>query len=388
MSESVNTVNTPLRCSVFLTPAREDRVFLERLMEELGAKLDLPPFEPHVTVFSGLFADPDPVCKVLAGITTGLPPLTLKARGIGFSPEYFKTLFIEFEENENIRHLHERIRTLCGIPSSHDLAPHLSLLYADLPLAAKETLAQGISLDRDEFRFDELKLATPLNIAEGWRDTKRWQTLCRFKLTGKEAPPRAVLFDFGGVLATEGFREGLQAIAQRQGLDPAKVHQLGMDAIYDTEYITGRGSEADFWAMMRDRAGIDGTDAGLSGEILGSFAIRPRMIEAVRRLRRNGFITAILSDQTDWLEWLDRRDNFFVEFDRVFNSFHLGKGKRDPSVFTDVAAAIGISPHEALFVDDMPGNVERAISRGMRGMVFTDEERCLTELERLLMEQD
>jgi len=194
---------------------------------------------------------------------------------------------------------------------------------------------------------------------------------------------RAVLFDFGGVLATEGFREGLHAIARRHGLDPQELLRLGMDAIYDSGYIVGRAGEAEFWAMMRERAGLTGTDAELSGEILSRFIIRPRMLEAVRRLRRMGIITAILSDQTDWLEWLNDRDNFYHEFDRVFNSYRLGKGKRDSVVFAETVALLGIAPGEALFVDDMPANVERSRSQGLRGLVFEDEERFLVELERL-----
>ena len=165
--------------------------------------------------------------------------------------------------------------------------------------------------------------------------------------------PKAVLFDFGGVLATEGFREGLQEIARRQGLDPLKVHLAGMDAIYDSGYIVGKGSEAEFWAMMRERTGLSGTDAELSEEILRRFVIRPRILDAVRRLSRMGIITAILSDQTDWLERLDDRDLFYSEFDHVFNSYRLAKGKGTPSLFADVVAGVGIAPPEALFVDDM-----------------------------------
>ncbi len=381
MNEPVNIGSTPRRCSVFLTPAREDRTFLERLMGELGARLDLPPFEPHVTLFAGLFPDPDLVRQALGRITDGIPPITLRAKGIGCTAEYFRSIFIEFEEDPLLNVIHKRVREASGSPSGYELAPHLSLLYADLPLREKEALAACIQLERSLFRFDEVRLVTPLNPAAGWRDTGRWHTLGRVKLSGPKL--RAVLFDFGGVLATEGFRDGLMAIALRHELDPAKVHQLGMDAIYDTGYITGRGSEADFWAMMRDKGGIVESDEELTKEIINRFAIRPKMIAAVRQLRRDGFITAILSDQTDWLERLDRRDRFFGEFDRVFNSFHLGKGKRDPSVFTDVAEALGISLHEALFVDDMPGNVERAISQGMQGIIFEDEERCLARLEQL-----
>jgi len=194
---------------------------------------------------------------------------------------------------------------------------------------------------------------------------------------------RAVLFDFGGVLATEGFREGLYAIARRHGLDPKELLRLGMDAIYDSGYITGQASEAEFWSMMRERAGLTGTDTELSGEILARFVIRPRMLETVRRLRRLGIITAILSDQTDWLERLNVRDSFYQEFNRVFNSYSLGKGKRDPTVFAETVAFLGVSPGEALFVDDMPANVERSRSQGLRGFLFEDEERFLAEMERL-----
>jgi putative hydrolase of the HAD superfamily len=107
------------------------------------------------------------------------------------------------------------------------------------------------------------------------------------------------------------------------------------------------------------------------------------MLEAVRRLRRMGVNTAILSDQTDWLERLDDRDLFYNEFDHVFNSYRLGKGKREPTLFADVVAGVGILPHEALFVDDMPANVERAMDEGLQGFLFTDEEDFLAQMEKL-----
>lgn len=190
---------------------------------------------------------------------------------------------------------------------------------------------------------------------------------------GHPAPSRAVLFDFGGVLAEEGFRAGLYEIATRQGFDPIRLHQLAMDAVYDSGYVVGRGSEADFWNLLRQRAGLQGEVAHLSGVILRNFTLRPAMLETVRRLRRQGYLVAILSDQTDWLERLDARYHFYREFDRVFNSYRLGKGKRDPSLFDDVVTLLGVTPEEALFVDDLAENVARAESRGLQGLLFRDE---------------
>lgn len=202
-------------------------------------------------------------------------------------------------------------------------------------------------------------------------------------MADEQAPLQAVLFDYGGVLAEEGFREGLYAIARSQGLDPFLVHREGMEAVYATGYVLGQGSEADFWRALRRRTGISGDDATLRREILERFVLRPAVLAAVRALRQQGILVAILSDQTDWLEWLDRRDGFFADFDRVFNSYRLGKGKCDLSAFADALQTLGVAPQEALFVDDMPENVERAAVQGLRTLLCADEAGCLAELARL-----
>ena len=108
------------------------------------------------------------------------------------------------------------------------------------------------------------------------------------------------------------------------------------------------------------------------------------MLDLVRRLRTGGYVTAILSDQTHWLDELDARHHFTDAFDRVYNSFHLGKGKRDPSLFADVAADLGLPPSALLFVDDDLGNVNRARAAGYQAILFADAHTCIGELERLL----
>ena len=59
----------------------------------------------------------------------------------------------------------------------------------------------------------------------------------------------------------------------------------------------------------------------------------------------------------------------------------MGKGNRDPSLFADVVALFGITPHEAIFVNDLLADVERARTLGVLGFVFMDEKCLLAELE-------
>jgi putative hydrolase of the HAD superfamily len=194
---------------------------------------------------------------------------------------------------------------------------------------------------------------------------------------------RAVLLDFGGVLAAEGFRAGLKAIARRFELDPRQLYAEGTEAVYASGYVLGTGSEQDFWGLLCRRTGLPEYQEDFTEEILRHFVLRPRMLRAVRSLRQKGLVTAILSDQTDWLDHLEARDRFFGEFDRVFNSYYLGKGKRDSSLFTEVVTELGLNPEQALFVDDNPGHVERARSRGLQAFLFTGERAALSRLEKI-----
>jgi putative hydrolase of the HAD superfamily len=195
---------------------------------------------------------------------------------------------------------------------------------------------------------------------------------------------RVVLFDYGGVLAAEGFRDGLRALAREQDLDADALPRQAMQAVYDSGFVLGRGSATNFWRLLRERSGLQGADAELSARILAGFRLRPAMIDLVRRLRTAGYRTGILSDQTHWLDELAERQQFAMAFDRIYNSYHLGKGKRDASLFVDVADDLGVPPRAILFVDDDPGNIERARSMGLQTLLFSDQRNCLQALQPLL----
>jgi putative hydrolase of the HAD superfamily len=185
---------------------------------------------------------------------------------------------------------------------------------------------------------------------------------------------KVVLFDFGGVIAEEGFWTGLRAIGAENGLDPDVFFRTVEALIYETGYLTGKADEALFWNAVKSKTGIRGTDAELRNEILNRFAIRPDMIASVDLLKSKGLIVAMLSDQTDWLDEIDRQTALFRHFDTVFNSFRLHKSKRDASVFGDVCSVLGVKPEETLFVDDNINHIERAQGQGLLTIHFVDRD--------------
>ena len=194
---------------------------------------------------------------------------------------------------------------------------------------------------------------------------------------------RAIILDFGGVIAEEGFQQGLYAIAEKFGLDRKRFFQLANEAVYNSGYVTGTGSEKDYWTEVREHSGIIAPDEELRQEILSRFIPRDWMLETVQSMKQQGLLTAILSDQSDWLDLLDSQYHFFQYFDSVFNSFHLGKTKRDSSVFSETLQELNINAGEALFVDDNIGHIDRAVAKGLQTHHYEGREGFLKKLKEL-----
>ncbi len=195
---------------------------------------------------------------------------------------------------------------------------------------------------------------------------------------------KAVIFDFGGVLAEEGFKQGLKAIGRERGFDPEDFYNRTGELVYQMGYVSGTSDEHAFWEAVRKKTGLKEDDEVLREKILKRFRLRPEMLEIADKLKSSGLTVAILSDQTNWLDELDRRIPFHHHFDHVFNSFHLKKTKKDPTIFTDVCAVLGVQAEEVVFVDDNPGNVERASRQGLRTILFKGVREFQKEIEKFV----
>jgi putative hydrolase of the HAD superfamily len=161
--------------SVWLKPQHSDSVEIARLIAGLNEKYGTPKFEPHLTLYSGAGTDRDSLRRVVAEQIAGLEPITLKILGIRASEEYFKTLFIEFEDNVLLNDLNRKIKAALKQDSGYTLRPHLSLMYLDLEIDLKWEIARTISIRNAQIVFDEIMLISPGNKTLGWRDIENWE---------------------------------------------------------------------------------------------------------------------------------------------------------------------------------------------------------------------
>lgn len=195
---------------------------------------------------------------------------------------------------------------------------------------------------------------------------------------------KAILFDFGGVLAEEGFKERLMTIGKEKGFDPDHFFKILSELVYQTGYVTGSADEHAYWKAVREKTGAKEEDKDLREEVLRRLKLRPEMMEVVKKIKSSGFIVAILSDQTNWLDDLNQRTPFYQHFDHVFNSFYLKKTKRDPSLFRDICVQLALKPEEVLLVDDSPDNLKRAAGEKLRTIHFKGVSEFEKEIQKFI----
>jgi putative hydrolase of the HAD superfamily len=202
---------------------------------------------------------------------------------------------------------------------------------------------------------------------------------------GIKLKKRAVLIDLGGVYYTEGFKNGLYAIARKYGQKEEEFYQTGHRCVFDTGYVLGEGTERQFWAALAERSGIDADLTGERSLILSAFRPRLEVVRAIAEVR-DKVPVALLTDQTNWLYELDERDHFLANFDAVINSYEEGFSKRDPEVFRVACQRMGIFPEDAVFFDDSPDNIRTGTDFGVLSVLSEEPgtvRNVLTELGML-----
>ena len=190
----------------------------------------------------------------------------------------------------------------------------------------------------------------------------------------------AVYFDLGGVYYTEGFRDGLYAIADRFRLDAEEFYRQAALVIFSNGYVRGEAPESVFWDQLAQAASIKEDLSDQRVTILAAFKPQRGMPELVAGLREL-MPVGLLTDQCNWLYELDERDGLLAAFDTVVTSYEEGYTKRDMEIFRIACQRFGLLPEEVAFFDDNQGNIDRANEFGMRGFLFEDAGKT----ERILL---
>jgi putative hydrolase of the HAD superfamily len=203
---------------------------------------------------------------------------------------------------------------------------------------------------------------------------------------------RAVFWDFGGVVLSSPF-EAFNRYEEANGLPRDLIRT-----------VNATNPDTNAWAKLeRSEVGFDEFCALFEAECLElghrvearemlallQGEIRPAVVEAIRRCRDAGLVTACLTNNfvTGDRTPADGRPGHaevLELFAFVLESSKAGVRKPDPAFYALACEMAGVDPTEVVFLDDLGINLKPAKAMGMTTIKVVDPTEALRELEAVV----
>lgn len=163
--------------AIWLSPAQPFYLSLQKQIIQLANLYDAPVFMPHMTIFVGNSDNLDNVKEIFTKTLINFKPLLATASGIEHSDNYFKTLYVQFTNNELLKKLNKQLHSLDS-NSDYTFNPHLSLLYKNLSQQTKQQLANEIwtTIEPKIISFDKIQLLS-VSDEETKEAVEKWKII-------------------------------------------------------------------------------------------------------------------------------------------------------------------------------------------------------------------
>lgn len=195
---------------------------------------------------------------------------------------------------------------------------------------------------------------------------------------------KAVFFDLGGVIVRTEFQTPRQQLADRLGMDFDDLYKLVFDSETSSRASVGEISSEEHWAFILKRLKRPASELeSIRTEFFAGDIVDRTLLDYIRSLRgkyKTGLISNAWGDLRDFVV----REKFEDAFDKMIISAEVGAMKPEAKIFRIALEQFGVSPNEAVFVDDVYANVQGCEKIGMKGIYFKDPETALKQLKSFL----
>ena len=202
-------------------------------------------------------------------------------------------------------------------------------------------------------------------------------------------PGRTVIFDYGEVISLTQSPTDRAVIESLAGVGDGAAgekfwaayfaHRDGLDQ--------GAGGVAAYWRAIADDLGARWDEARVhelwAADFRSWLSVNPATVDVLADLRAGGTPLALLSNAgPDYASYF-RHGPLGDFFSACYVSGELGLLKPDAEIYRHVLDDLGITPAQAVFVDNRESNVAGAEALGVTGHVFTDADKLRAFLASL-----
>jgi epoxide hydrolase-like predicted phosphatase len=195
---------------------------------------------------------------------------------------------------------------------------------------------------------------------------------------------RAVFFDFGGVIMRTEYQAPRQKLAERFNMDYDEMDRAVFGSDSARRASVGEITEEAHWAAVLKRFKQPASEMqAFRDHFFGGDMVDRKLVEYIRSLRGE-FHTGLISNAWSGLRGFITKEKLIDLFDTVIISAEIGVTKPSARIYEVALDQAKVRAGDAVFVDDMPVNIEACEKVGMKGILFNDPEKSLSRLDQLL----
>lgn len=210
-------------------------------------------------------------------------------------------------------------------------------------------------------------------------------------MDGKRKGLKAVIWDFGGVLTASPF-EAFNRYEAQHGLPKDFIRSINAanpDSNAWAQFESAKVTLDEFDRLFEAESRAQGFPVGGRRVIeLLSGALRPRMVEALRRCKERFKVACITNNvksgggpaMASSAAKRRRTEAVMALFDLVVESSVEGVRKPNPAIYELACQRLGVAPSACVFLDDLGVNLKPARALGMATIKVVTESQALQEL--------
>ena len=192
---------------------------------------------------------------------------------------------------------------------------------------------------------------------------------------------KLVLFDWGDVCGLYNL-EVFNTFLTKLGYDVSLVdgHFNEFKSQFDRDQLT----EEEFWSKLAQKLGFRGHWSLLAQNNKRNLVVNWMVLDYIKKLKKKVNIALLSNMDKTSIDAIKSEVKLSDYFEKIYFSSEHKTGKLEKPFIDKIVKDFKVKTNEMLFIDDFPGNIDKAKTYGMQTILFIGVDALKQKVDELL----
>ncbi len=191
---------------------------------------------------------------------------------------------------------------------------------------------------------------------------------------------KAVFFDLGGVLFTNGTKRFISYLVNKYAVNEEKAKRLVDVGRIPNAYREGKITRDEFWEKVRNKLQIREETDKLEKEWVKGYQLIKGTRDIIFILKKRYKVYFLSDNVKERVDLLDKKFGFLSWFDGGVFSYEVGVRKPNPKIYKILLKKAILKEKEAVFIDDKEIPRQSASKIGIATILFRNPQQLKRDL--------